>query len=92
MDKGEYFRCQKIDLATVTFTEDLLAVVPKDMALHYRVLPVFADEFTLRIAMADPSDLDVLDALHFLLKRDIEPGVAEEHQLELYIQKLYGVG
>lgn len=92
MDKGEYFNCPRIDLATVIFTEALLAAVPKEMVLRYSVIPVSDDEVTLSIAMADPSDLDAIDALHFLLKREIEPRIADEHQLALYIQKLYGIG
>jgi type IV pilus assembly protein PilB len=89
VDKGDYFNTPKVDLDTISFTEELLMCLPKELANRYSVLPVASDELTITIAMVDPSDLDAIDALHFLLKRDIEPRIADEDQLQSYLQKFY---
>jgi hypothetical protein len=44
----------------------------------------------LRLALADPSDLDAIDSLQHLLGRDLELCVAEASQIDEFIQRLYG--
>jgi len=91
MTKRDYFRAEKIDLSTVQFTPELLRSVPAHVARHYRVLPVFEDSPTsLGVALADPSDLDVIDGLHSTLRRDLVLRVADSQQIDEFIQRLYG--
>jgi MSHA biogenesis protein MshE len=88
--RAEHFGADEIDLSQVAFTPELLGCVPAEYARHYRVLPVFSSPDKLRLALADPSDLDAVDSLNHLLRRDIELCVAEESQLNEFIDRLYG--
>ena len=84
-----HFGAEEVDLRKVRFTEELLARVPAHVARRYRVIPVLDSPNVLRLAIADPSDLDALDALNHLLQRELELCVADESQLQDFIQRLY---
>jgi hypothetical protein len=88
--RAEHFGAEEVDLRQVVFTPELLASVPVQYVLHYRVLPLPSSPGTLRLAVADPSDLDVIDSLCHLLHRGLELCVAEARQLDEFIERLYG--
>jgi type II secretory ATPase GspE/PulE/Tfp pilus assembly ATPase PilB-like protein len=88
--RAAHFGAEEVDLRNVSFTPELLACVPAESARRYRVLPVFRSREVLGLAVSDPSDLDAIDALSNLLHRDLELCVAEESQLEEFIERLYG--
>ena len=91
MIRGEYFNPEKIDLTTISFTQELLRCIPAQVARHYRVLPVYDETPTsLSIALADPGDLDVVDGISCVLQRDLVVLVADSQQLDEFIQRLYG--
>ena len=89
--RAEHFGADEIDLRSVRFTPELLACVPAELARKYRVLPVSDSAQLLRIAVADPSDIDAIDSLNNFLKRDLEICVAEASQLDEFIERLYGL-
>jgi hypothetical protein len=80
----------RIDLSKVQFTPELLSCIPAATAQIYRVLPVFDAGATLGIVMTDPSNLDVIDALFFLLGRQLQVQQVDPQQLDTFIQRLYG--
>jgi hypothetical protein len=88
--RATHFGAEEVDLRQVVFSPDLLACVPAASARRYRVLPISSSRDKLRLALADPSNLDAIDALHHLLHRDLELCVAEESQLNEFIERLYG--
>jgi len=47
--------------------DDVIAIVPRDIAKKYRVIPVFKTEGKVAVAIADPSDLNTIDSLTHLL-------------------------
>ena len=78
------------DLRDVSFTPELLACVPAEVARRYRVLPVSNSDEAITVALSDPSDLDALDSLQRLLRRDIIVYPVEARQLADFIDRLYG--
>ena len=88
--RAAHFGAEEVDLRSVPFTAELLASVPAHLARRYRVVPVFDSPTVLRLAIADPSDLDAIDSLNHLLHRDLELCVAETSQLDEFIECLYG--
>ena len=88
--RAAHFGADEVDLRNVQFTPELLACVPAASARRYRVLPVFSTPDKLRVAVADPADLDAIDSLQHLLRRDLELCVAEQAQLDEFIERLYG--
>jgi type IV pilus assembly protein PilB len=57
-------------------TPEVAVLVSPDMIRERAILPLSATSRTLRLAMADPLDLSVLDDLRFQLSRRIVPEVA----------------
>ena len=88
--RAAHFGAEEVDLRQVSFTPELLARVPAEAARRFRVLPVFSSRDKLKLALADPSDLDTIDTIQKLLQRDLELCVAEANQLNDFIDRLYG--
>jgi len=87
------FYGDKIDLSAVDFSPELLRSIPASIALRYRVLPVFETASgSLGVALADIRDIDTIDSLTHLLRRDIELRPADQLQLGVFLQRLYGAG
>ncbi len=80
----------EIDLRDITFTRELLALIPAEFARRHLILPVVNSPYRVVVAMADPSDLAAIDALHDRLQREVEICVAYESQLQEFIGRLYG--
>ena len=88
--RAAHFGAEEVDLRKVKFAPELLARVPATLARRYRVLPVSSSPGEMRLALADPSDLDAMDSLHHLLRSDLELCVADASQLDEFIERLYG--
>ncbi len=88
---GQEHHVPAIDLAQVTLDERIVSLVPVDFANKHLVLPLRRLGRTLTVAMAEPTDLNVIDDLKFITRFDIEPVVAGEYTLRDYIDKYYHV-
>lgn len=67
------------------------AVLPK-YAHHYMVMPISLTNGTLKVALSDPFDLDILDDLRLLVGHKIEPVLAGENDIRQGLKKYYGLG
>ena len=83
------FAVEKIDLAKVHFTPELLSCVPATTAREHRVLPIFETPDCLVVALADVTNLELIDSLRHALHRDLELRVADRQQLDELIQRFY---
>ena len=88
--KAAQFGAEVVHLANLKIEDDVIAIVPRDVAKKYRVIPLTHSEGKVAVAIADPSDLNTLDSLHHLLNADIEPRVASEPDIEAALAKYYG--
>ena len=70
----------------------MLAVVPGEIARRYRIMPVSLSEGVLTVAMWDPSDLEALDSLRYILRVDVEGVVASKKEIEKAIDRYYPEG
>jgi len=85
-----HFNIQKIDLARIQFTAQLLRCIPATTARLYHVMPVSEGQGFLSIASADAYDPRVIDELTFVLERELEIRLADRQQIAEYIQRYYG--
>jgi general secretion pathway protein E len=60
---------------------DALALIPEVMARKFKVIPLVVTENTLRVAMANPSDIFALEALSTRSQKRIEPLVASADEI-----------
>ncbi|HSJ65616.1 MAG TPA: ATPase, T2SS/T4P/T4SS family [Gemmatimonadaceae bacterium] len=83
------FRMPAVDLSKFEVDPRITKLVPADLALKHLVLPLKRDGRTLTVAMADPTDLGVLDDLKFITRYDIFPVIAGEYTLRASIERYY---
>ena len=88
--KAAQFGAEVVHLGNLKIEDDVIAIVPRDIARKYRVVPVFKSEGKVGLAIADPSDLNTIDTLTHLLSAEIEPRVASEPDIEAALVKYYG--
>src|SRR5262245_17619212 len=88
--KAAHFGAEVVNLADLRIPDDVIASIPRHIAKKYRVVPVYKDDHTLKVAIADPSDLDTIDSLTHLLKADINLQVASEADVEAALNRYYG--
>ncbi|HYW12779.1 MAG TPA: type IV-A pilus assembly ATPase PilB [Longimicrobium sp.] len=82
-------RIPAVDLERVKLDPKILKLVPTDIAIKHQVLPLRRVGRTLTVAMANPTDLGVLDDLKFVTRLDIEPVIAGDFSLRKIIEKEY---
>jgi len=70
---------------------EAIARLPRPVAEKYAVLPLELDGRTLQVAMADPTDLNAIDAIAFATGCRIKPVVAPELLLVYGLEKYYGI-
>jgi general secretion pathway protein E len=66
-----------------------LGLIPEDVAKRYRVLPLSLENNTLRIFMANPSDVLTIENLSIYTRRRIEPVAASEADIKEGIEYNY---
>jgi hypothetical protein len=81
---------QVVDLTGVTVPPAILELVPETVALENTILPLALSDGTLLVATSDPSDLDLLQKLQFILNREIRPVLAAREQIIQAINRHYG--
>jgi general secretion pathway protein E/type IV pilus assembly protein PilB len=88
--KAAQFGAEVVHLGTIKIEDNVISMVPRDIARKYRVIPVFKTEDKVAVAIADPSDLNTIDSLTHLLHSEIELRVASEPDIEAALNKYYG--
>jgi type IV pilus assembly protein PilB len=85
-------RMPAVDLSKFEPDAKILRLIPGEMARKHLVLPLRREGRTLTIAMADPSDLGLLQDLKFITRFDVFPVIAGEFTLRTLIDKHYEAG
>jgi type IV pilus assembly protein PilB len=83
-------RMPAVDLSRFEVDPKIAKMIPADLAQKNFVIPLKRDGRTLTVAMADPSNLGVLEDLKFITRYDIFPVIAGEFTLRGLIDKVYG--
>ena len=89
-----YYGTELVDLGSVNFSDEIISLVPRHLAKKYNVVPIGKNDDTgaVIVAVADPSDLEVIDSLRMLLNTDVEIRVAPANEIEEIIEQCYGSG
>jgi len=89
---AKQFRVPAVDLEKVKIEEKILRLVPEEVAMKHRVLPLRKVGRTLTVAMANPSDMGAIDNLKFITRYEIEPVIVGEYTLQKQLEDYYGLG
>ncbi|HJR41010.1 MAG TPA: ATPase, T2SS/T4P/T4SS family [Gemmatimonadaceae bacterium] len=86
------FRMPAVDLTNFEVDPRIAKLIPAELATKHLVLPLKREGRTLTVAMADPTDLGVIDDLKFITRYDIFPVIAGEYTLRNAVEKYYDNG
>ncbi len=83
------YRMPAVDLARFEVDQRIVKLVPGEVAIKHTVLPLKREGRTLTVAMADPTNMTVVDDLKFITRYDIFPVIAGEYTLKTAIERYY---
>lgn len=79
-----------IDLDQFEVYEDALDLIPIEVAKKSLVMPIHRIRSFLTLAMADPTDLDIIEDVRFRTGLSIQPVIASESGIINAVNKYYG--
>jgi len=84
---AERYRCEFVDLKAAKIDHDLFKSIPVDLMFRYNFVPLAADNGTLEIALANPSQLNLIDELAILIGKKLRLKVATLSQIADLLKK-----
>jgi type IV pilus assembly protein PilB len=84
---GEEFGVPVLDLDAIEIEADVIKVVQEKIVRDHQTLPIFRRGNKLFVAVADPTNLQVLDEIRFATSRQTEPILVEADKLARTIDK-----
>ncbi len=79
-----------VDLSGIKLEKEILDLVPRHVANRYKIVPLERQNGSIVVAVSDPTNIDTLDALRYILKCDIEARVATQEDIESALNSFYG--
>ncbi|HEY0970634.1 MAG TPA: ATPase, T2SS/T4P/T4SS family [Gemmatimonadales bacterium] len=86
---ARHFKMPAVDLSRFTADPKLAKLIPAEVAQKHLVLPLKREGRMLTVAMADPTNLRVVDDLKFITRHDITPVIAGDLSLRAAVEKVY---
>ncbi len=81
------YRCEFIHLGNYKIDPELFRSIPVDLMFRYNFVPLQAQQDALEIAMADPSQLMLIDEVSLLLDRRLVVRVTTLREISDYLKK-----
>src|ERR1044071_3181077 len=87
---ANHLGAEVVSLKDREFTPQLLKTIPGNTARMYRCVPVGMQDSTLQVAFEDPLNPARVDELAFIVKKEIQPVVANPIEVDKVIERYYG--
>ena len=89
---AEAFDWQRIDLGDVKPTAEPRRRISSKIASQHRVVPISVEEGVLMVAVSDPFNTELLNAVRFAAKGPVRFVLSSSEEIEKSYEKYYGVG
>ena len=86
------YRVPSVKISKMEINPNVIKLVPSSVSKKYFILPINRVGPKLTLAMADPSNIVVIDEIKFMTGFNVEPVVASETEIIDAIKKYYGGG
>ena len=87
---ARFHHMEYVDLETAQIPENVIELMPESVARENVVLPLEVADGRLKVLMSDPSDVDTIEKLRFILNRDVAPALAPRSSILEAINRMYG--
>ncbi|MCF7838042.1 MAG: type II secretion system ATPase GspE [Candidatus Marinimicrobia bacterium] len=85
------FGMEVISLQGQDISQEVIDLIPGEVARRYKVIPVYKTEAALTVALSDPLDVETLDGLRYVLKRNVEGVIAPKQEIEIALNHYYAM-
>jgi type IV pilus assembly protein PilB len=82
---AKQFGLKYIGLEVSQISPETVKLVPEDLIKRYNVVPIGVEDGKVKLAIADPMDLDALDTVRFRLNKEIEFYLASPSRIRNFI-------
>ena len=86
---AQQYGMEVISLQDYEIPEEVIGSLRADYARYYQVIPVSNDGAWMTVAMEDPTDVEKLDTLRYLLGSDVDAVIAPLAEIEEALEKYY---
>ena len=87
---AQQYGLEVVDLSSMVIDPDVIKIMTPELVKQHRVVPISVHENTITIATSDPSDLETIDTIRYVLKKDVEAVEASKEQIDHMIDHHYG--
>jgi len=89
---ADHFNLPYVDLDTYLIDDQVVKMIPEELARRHTLIPLFKIGSTLTIAMDNPLNILALDEVRNRVKTDVEIAISTEKKIKKAIDQYYGVG
>ena len=86
---SEHYGVPSLDLDDVQVEEEVINMIPRDVAERHSVIPVQQEGSTIVVAMSDPSNIYAMDDIKFLTGFNVEVVVSSESTIQSALDTYY---
>ncbi|MBK7143382.1 MAG: type IV-A pilus assembly ATPase PilB [bacterium] len=86
---GKHLKIGALRLADIELNPEVVKLIPLDIARKFKVIAVSKLNKTLLVAISDPNNIYVLDAIKFITGCNVQPAIAPEKAIDKAIEAYY---
>lgn len=86
---GKHLKIGAIRLNDIELNPEIVKLIPLDIARKFKVIAVSKLNKTLLVAISDPNNIYVLDAIKFITGCSVQPVISPEKSIEKAIETYY---
>lgn len=85
---GKQYGIEGTSLIDVCIHEDIMGVIPSNIVLKHRVLPLKVEARTINLAMESPNDFTAIREVEFFTGKRVYPVIVPSYQMDLALRCL----
>jgi type IV pilus assembly protein PilB len=86
---GKHLKIGALRLSDIELNPEVVKLIPLDIARKFKVIAVSRLNKTLLVAISDPNNIYVLDAVKFITGCNVQPAIAPEKAIDKAIETFY---
>jgi len=86
---SKYYKVPAVNLSEMELDQEVVSLIPEELAKKYKAIPINRTGRTLVVAMADPSNIQAIEEIEFLTNYKVEPVVASENHIKSALNKYH---
>ncbi|MBO5958716.1 MAG: Flp pilus assembly complex ATPase component TadA [Lentisphaeria bacterium] len=87
---AQQYGLETMDLTGYEIPDEIIQLMTPEIARQHGAIPVAVHDDVLTVAMSDPTAMDTLDSLRYVLNRDVEAVIAPKDQIQKVLDRHYG--